>query len=181
MRISTLSLTAITLLCLSALSLVQSWTTFPQSITRPRHTRPSSCPPLSAGFGASNDNKKEGKTAAPLKPKQQWDRYLALKQAPRVMVGVQIQDTDDWLPVGSVKAKEAAALEAAVLRQRALIAEVRSLFSNSYVSKRCTEYQWGPNRKFSLFLWLVFDCSTPSVSFLYRSLPNQSWRGEWWW
>lgn len=102
---------------------MQSWTTTSKTITRQARQSSSSCPPLSAGFGTGND-KKEGKTVAPLKPKQQWDRYLALKQAPRVMVGVQIQDTQDWLPVGSVKAKDAAVLEAAVLRQRALIAEV---------------------------------------------------------
>ncbi len=103
---------------------MQSWTTSFKSITcQARH---SSFPPLSAGFGAS-DKKKEGKSPAPLKPKQQWDRYLALKQGPKVIVGVQIQDTDDWLPVGSVKAKDATALEAAVLRQRALIAEVSAV------------------------------------------------------
>ncbi len=49
-------------------------------------------------------------------------------------VGVQIQDTDDWFPVGFVKAKDAAALETAVIRQRALIAEVSDVSKGPFVS-----------------------------------------------
>ncbi|GAX17642.1 hypothetical protein FisN_18Lh303 [Fistulifera solaris] len=142
MHLSSSLFTALSLLCLSGPSGVQSWTNYSLHSIITRQARQSSFPPLSAGFGASSDKKKEGKTATPLKPKQQWDRYLALKRAPRVMVGVQIQDTDDWLPVGSVKAKDTAALEAAVLRQRALIAEhAKRLFPLQVTAK--TKLNWG--------------------------------------
>ncbi len=50
-------------------------------------------------------------------------------------VGVQIQDTEDWFPVAFVKAKDVAAFETAVIRQRALIAEVSAIsfsFENAF-------------------------------------------------
>ena len=82
-----------------------------------------------AGFGDSaSSNKKEAK----LKPKQQWDRYVALKKEPSVAVGVKVvsaaSETDAWLEVGAVKRQAEISIEVAVARQRALLVEVR-LFS----------------------------------------------------
>jgi hypothetical protein len=86
------------------------------------------------GFGgAASSSSKEVK----LKPKQQWDRYTALKKETSVKVAVRVvstptttttaatEDSTDWLHVGSVKASASVGIEMAVARQRALIAEVR--------------------------------------------------------
>jgi hypothetical protein len=86
-----------------------------------------------AGFGAApkKDNKKKSSV---LKPKQQWDRYLALKTSEGFAVAVSVVDltstptpTSDsqieWLQVGIVRSKGNAFTEEAVMRQRLLIAE----------------------------------------------------------
>ena len=73
------------------------------------------------GFGgAGSTDKKESK----LKPKQQWDRYIALKKESAVRVAVKV-GTDAWLEVGCIKSQDSSMTEIAVARQRALIAEVR--------------------------------------------------------
>jgi len=82
---------------------------------------------LYAGFGGGGGPKE--KREVKLKPKQQWDRYLAAdlkKEKPfRVAVKAEGKSSDEWLEVGNVKSKDSAYTKAAVARQRALIAEVR--------------------------------------------------------
>jgi hypothetical protein len=78
------------------------------------------------GFGGSDSAtaKKEIK----LKPKQQWDRYIALKKETPIKVGVKVVSTEadsNWLEVGSVRSQADIPSDVAVARQRALIAEVR--------------------------------------------------------
>ena len=87
------------------------------------------------GFGGGGMSKKDGNgkkkkknvnKETKLKPKQQWDRYSDLKREPKIQVGVRIKDdeSDEWLEVGRVKSKDSQFTEAAVFRQRAIIAEV---------------------------------------------------------
>ena len=91
-----------------------------------------------AGFGdaAASSESKEVK----LKPKQQWDRYTALKKEPSVVVGVKVvtptsttttttatennNENDHWLVVGAVKSDATIPTDVAVARQRALLVEV---------------------------------------------------------
>jgi hypothetical protein len=89
---------------------------------------------------------------APLKPKQQWDRYLIdLKGQPKIKVAVQVKSTastttttsadasendssndtttttannNEWLEVGMVRCRSDVSPAIAVARQRKLIAEV---------------------------------------------------------
>ena len=99
------------------------------SSRRRLHHRTSSRTPtaLSAGFGASASNKKK---EIKLKPKQQWDRYIALKKetsykvAVRPAGGADADTGDNWLEVGAVKSQGSDKTAFAVARQRALIAEV---------------------------------------------------------
>lgn len=82
------------------------------------------------GFGdaAASTNRKEVK----LKPKQQWDRYIALKKESAVPVGVRVVaspsegegDNANWLEVGAVKRLAEISTDVAVARQRALLVEV---------------------------------------------------------
>jgi hypothetical protein len=86
------------------------------------------------GFGdaAASANKKEVK----LKPKQQWDRFIALKKEPAVPVGVRVvvssseSKNDDWLEVGAVKRQPEISIDVAVARQRALLVEVCNLIAS---------------------------------------------------
>ena len=79
-----------------------------------------------AGFGdaSSSNESKEIK----LKPKQQWDRYTALKKETSVVVGVKVASAvsveGEWLVVGAVKSESTIPTEVAVARQRALLVEV---------------------------------------------------------
>lgn len=74
------------------------------------------------GFGgAAGGKKKESK----LKPKQQWDRYLDLKKEERYRVAVS-KDDKEWLEVGSIKSQGDAFTEAALVKQKGLIADVSS-------------------------------------------------------
>ena len=85
---------------------------------------------LRAGFGSAPN-----KAPAKLKPKAQWDRYLAMPSDVKgVTVGVKANDNDEWLTVGTVKSKGDAA-DAALVRQRALIVEVCLWLSASFL--RC--------------------------------------------
>jgi hypothetical protein len=85
------------------------------------------------GFGdaAASANKKEVK----LKPKQQWDRYIALKKEPSIPVGVRVvassSEADDanWLEVGAIKRQPEISIDVAVARQRALLVEVCTLMA----------------------------------------------------
>ena len=87
-----------------------------------------------AGFGAPSGNKKSKKksssaTPIKLKPKLQWDRYLAMKESTIITVAVQKinndgDTTDDgWTDVGYVRSLNDELIDVAVARQRALIAE----------------------------------------------------------
>jgi hypothetical protein len=93
-----------------------------------------------AGFGgggakSKNDkeNKKQKDTPIKLKPKLQWDRYSALKNADKAQVGIRLTNDDtgatssDWLEVGRVKIKDNDNIPLAVAIQRAIIAEVSSI------------------------------------------------------
>jgi hypothetical protein len=75
---------------------------------------------LFAGFGGSDESSKSKK----LSPKQQWDRYLSFKQQPKVQVAVRKIGSEEWLEVGAVRSENNAMTELAVVKQRALIAEV---------------------------------------------------------
>lgn len=78
------------------------------------------------GFGGGGSkNKKDIK----LKPKQQWDRFLALKKEERIPVAV--RTTGDWLEVGVIRSQGSQYTAVAVAKQRALLAEVRRLFQMS--------------------------------------------------
>lgn len=83
-----------------------------------------------AGFGGASTKKggkkknKGGPKLKKLKAKTQWDRYQKdLKSSPPTTVGVRPSGEDEWLEVGRVKSADDGMLEAAVARQRALIAE----------------------------------------------------------
>jgi hypothetical protein len=95
-----------------------------------------------AGFGgvgakSKNDkkNKQQKDTPIKLKPKLQWDRYSALKNADKAQVGIRLTNDDagatssDWLEVGRVKIKDNENIPLAVAIQRAIIAEVSSTLS----------------------------------------------------
>ena len=83
------------------------------------------------GGGMGGDKKqKKAKTVkeTKLKPKQQWDRYGEFKREPKIQVAVRVKEdeSDEWLEVGRVKSKDSKHTEAAVFRQRAIIADVRN-------------------------------------------------------
>ena len=91
------------------------------------------------GFGAAaasnnkKDSKQQPKKSPKLKPQQQWDRYLELKDSDKVKVAVRLidgaavaavdADATKWLEVGSVKSKNNEYTEAAVIRHRILISD----------------------------------------------------------
>ncbi len=77
-----------------------------------------------------------------IKPKAQWDRYTDMKKVPMVRVAVRKTDTDDWLEVGRVRAKDKVTTEIAVARQRALIADVSKhvFVSRSIARTVCSSY-----------------------------------------
>ncbi len=89
------------------------------------------------GMGKKSGGAKKGaEKEKKLKPKQQWDRYSDFKREPKFAVGVRIKDDDsvEWMEVGRVKSKDSQYTEAAVFRQRAIIAEVcLSQLSAKYV------------------------------------------------
>lgn len=97
---------------------------------------------LMAGFGASSGGKKKKKEKEQkMKPKQQWDRYNNLKKEPMVRVAVRVEGADDWLEVGRVKSKDSANTEAAVAKQRVIIAEHSRRIYPLQISKD-TKVQW---------------------------------------
>ena len=80
---------------------------------------------LHAGFGGGDSSKKKKKEPK-IKPKQQWDRYTSFKKEKPYRVAVKAvgKPSDEWLEVGNVKSKGGEYTDAAVARQRALIADV---------------------------------------------------------
>jgi len=110
-----------------------------------------------AGFGASSSssNKKSKKnkksSSAPpaikLKPKLQWDRYIALKDSTIITAAVQkLNDAGegdgDWIDVGYVKSLNDESVDIAVARQRALIAEHAKRLYPLQISAK-DKVQWG--------------------------------------
>jgi hypothetical protein len=110
-----------------------------------------------AGFGGAPSNKQ--KKELKIKPKAQWDRYTDMKKVPMVRVAVRKTDTDDWLEVGRVRAKDKVTTEIAVARQRALIADhARRLFPLQVSAKDKIEWAYweGSDEDGS---WIVVDKS----------------------
>ena len=103
------------------------------AMRRSHHHHPQQHPQIlhMAGFGDAASSANESKEVK-LKPKQQWDRYTALKKEASVVVGVKIVTStaerngpnEDWLVVGAVKSDAAIPTDVAVARQRALLVEV---------------------------------------------------------
>lgn len=113
------------------------------------HSHPSTSTELfGGGFGGASSGSKKTKGSGSgigstgggggggvtLKPKQQWDRYSDMKKEKKIRVAVRPSSSDssvtstsetEWLEVGNVKSKEDKYTELAVVRQRAIIAEVR--------------------------------------------------------
>jgi len=114
------------------LQVAQAWVVVPTPsiITNNHHDIRSSsfrsvATALNAGFGGGGGGAKEKKEIK-LKPKQQWDRYTALKKETSYKVAVKPSgDDNEWLEVGAVRSQGSDKTEIAVARQRALIAEVR--------------------------------------------------------
>ena len=76
-----------------------------------------------AGFASADGDSNKKKKEMKLKPKQQWDRFASLKKETSVLVAVRVVGQEDWLEVGRVKSKDNASIEAAVAKQRVIIAE----------------------------------------------------------
>jgi hypothetical protein len=64
-----------------------------------------------------------------LKPKHQWDRFLALKESSIIPVAVRVLGSDEWLEVGKVRSEGDAFTDIAVAIHRAIIAEVRTHYT----------------------------------------------------
>jgi hypothetical protein len=85
---------------------------------------------FAGGFGGGGGGTKQKKKKVPketkLKPKQQWDRYIAMKGEDRFQVAVRCKEdeSDSWLEVGNVRSKGSEFTAVSVAKQRALIAEV---------------------------------------------------------
>ena len=100
-------------------------TTTPMVISKP-WSRLSMAASSGGGFGGSKTSS-SASSSVTLKPKQQWDRYLTMSKETGTVtsqVAVRKQDSPEWLVVGAVRSASGVALEAAVARQRSLIADV---------------------------------------------------------
>eukprot|EP00545_Synedropsis_sp_CCMP1620_P012733 CAMPEP_0119008090 /NCGR_PEP_ID=MMETSP1176-20130426/3459_1 /TAXON_ID=265551 /ORGANISM="Synedropsis recta cf, Strain CCMP1620" /LENGTH=156 /DNA_ID=CAMNT_0006960357 /DNA_START=151 /DNA_END=621 /DNA_ORIENTATION=- len=115
---------------------------------------------MMAGFGApsAGGKKKKGKELK-LKPKQQWDRYLGLKKEISARVAVQIEGAEDWLEVGRVKSRGNASTEAAVAKQRVLIAEHSRRLFPLKIGAKDTKVQWAYLREGVEDEWVVVNKS----------------------
>jgi len=145
---------------------------------------------LQAGFGgggklASSSSTKKGKKSAAkkeikLKPKQQWDRYVELKNEAGVAVAIRLlvddDGADDWLEVGSVKSQDSKYIDQAVFRQRALIAEhAKRLYPGKLNKKQQQQFQLGYYKSDDgdEGEWVVVDkssVSTPEVEGLVKRI-----------
>lgn len=132
---------AFTLLLIIGCCMIQSFTIHAFVTAPPRLvSAPSTLSLGMAGFGGAPSNKQ--KKELKIKPKAQWDRYTDMKKVPMVRVAVRKTDTDDWLEVGRVRAKDKVTTEIAVARQRALIADVSKhvFVSRSIARTVCSSY-----------------------------------------
>ena len=117
--------------CVSSLINDASSFLSPANIATPFLPRRTGIAPLSmAGFGGGDKGGPASGAKVPkLKAKSQWDRYAELKQSRKVTVGVRIRGNDDgagrgeWMEVGRVRSEDESLADAAIARQRALIAE----------------------------------------------------------
>jgi hypothetical protein len=106
-----------------------------------------------AGFGAA-PKKGDTKKTKELKPKQQWDRYSALKTAEAFAVAVRVVDSTsdssatpasemEWMQVGFVRSKGNVYTGEAVTRQRLLIAaHARRLYPLKVGAKDTLEWAY---------------------------------------
>lgn len=109
--------------------------------------------------GKKKDKSKEAK----LKPKQQWDRYSEFKRESKIQVAVRIKEggSDEWLVVGRVKSKDNEHTEAAVFRQRAIIAEhAKRLYPVQLSSKKTLEWGYSPSEDKENTEWKTADKSS---------------------
>ena len=108
-----------------------------------------------SGFGASSSSKSDKKKVDnKLKPRQQWDRYTDLKGSESIVVAVRVVNSTssvtehpegkvEWFQVGSVRSKDNAFTEAAVVKQRLLIAEhSRRIFPLQIFAKDTLEWAY---------------------------------------
>ena len=116
-----------------------------------------------AGFGAGDSNKGNNssikkKKELKLKPKQQWDRFIALKKETSVLVAVRVVGEEDWLEVGRIKCKDNANTAVALAKQRVIIVEhARRLFPLQ-VSKDA-KVEWAYRQTEPEEEWVVVDKS----------------------
>ncbi len=124
----------VVLLSACVTSLINDASSFllPITIPRPFPRRTAVAPLSMAGFGGGDKGSASAGGAGKvpkLKAKSQWDRYAELKQSKKVTVGVRIRGDDDgagwgeWMEVGRVRSEDENLADAAIARQRALIAE----------------------------------------------------------
>lgn len=137
-----------------------------------------------AGFGAAPKKDKK-KMDIKLKPKQQWDRYVDLKGSEIVTVAVRVLDAEkspadaktEWYQVGTVKSKDNAYTEAAIMKQRLLIAEhSRRLYPAKILPKDQLEWAYLKEDKVivagKVELWTLPDDIEKIIGFL--GLPEAS-------
>lgn len=115
-----------------------------------------------AGFGSDGPTSKKKKELK-LKPKQQWDRFAALKKETSVLVAVRVVGEEDWLEVGRVKSKDNANIEVAVAKQRVIIAEHSRRLFPLQVSKDA-KVEWAYRQIEPEEMWVVVDKSVLNES-----------------
>ena len=93
-----------------------------------------------------------------MKPKQQWDRFAALKKETSVLVAVRVVGEEDWLEVGRVKSKDNANIDVAVAKQRVIIAEHSRRLFPLQVSKDA-KVEWAYMQMDPEQQWVVVDKS----------------------
>eukprot|EP00587_Corethron_hystrix_P010227 CAMPEP_0113311250 /NCGR_PEP_ID=MMETSP0010_2-20120614/8558_1 /TAXON_ID=216773 ORGANISM="Corethron hystrix, Strain 308" /NCGR_SAMPLE_ID=MMETSP0010_2 /ASSEMBLY_ACC=CAM_ASM_000155 /LENGTH=230 /DNA_ID=CAMNT_0000166843 /DNA_START=77 /DNA_END=766 /DNA_ORIENTATION=+ /assembly_acc=CAM_ASM_000155 len=125
---------------------------YSSSYSNDKEIESSSSSSLYAGFGGGgsslskkNKNKAtDGKKGSPLKPKQQWNRYIKMEKEAEITVGVKLvdEDNDEWLAVGKIRSRESKYTTKAVFRQRSLIAEhAKRMYPLQVLPKK--KLQWG--------------------------------------
>lgn len=110
-----------------------------------------------AGF-ASADGVNKKKKEMKLKPKQQWDRFTSLKKETSVLVAVRVVGQEEWLEVGRVKSKDNSNIEAAVAKQRVIIAEHSRRLFPLQVAKDA-KVEWAFRQTDPEEQWVVVDKS----------------------
>lgn len=97
--------------------------------------------------GSKKKGKKEKKSkAVVLKPKAQWDRYVALKKSSVFRAAVRVvkegTDAGEWYEIGKIKSEGDESTELALMLQRRLIAEhAKRLYPLQFRAK--DQVEWG--------------------------------------